>query len=150
MTDWQTYEEVSKELIDNFKEEFGLQAVEGKQHFVGKNSGTEWVAIEKNCAKYSCLPVVLLKGLFCNFTNIVVVSHKCLLIMLSGSKFILNKSPSSKLAIFELHLAVFLFGISGLFGKLVATTPSLIVVGRGIFILSRSIFFQTGLWPRLT
>ena len=45
----------------------------------------------------------------------------------------MDKSPSSTLVIFELHLAVFLFGISGLFGKLIETTPSLIVVGRTAF-----------------
>lgn len=52
----------------------------------------------------------------------------------------MTKPPSSKLAIFELHLAVFLFGISGLFGKLIETTPSLIVVGRTFF-AALAIFF---------
>lgn len=45
----------------------------------------------------------------------------------------MTQPAKSKFAIYELHLAVFLFGISGLFGKLIAASPSLIVVGRTAF-----------------
>ena len=41
--------------------------------------------------------------------------------------------PDSRLAQVELHLAVFLFGISGLFGKLIAAGPGTIVAGRTAF-----------------
>ena len=39
---WQTYEEVSRYLIDKFKKHFGLECVEGKQTIHGNRSGTEW------------------------------------------------------------------------------------------------------------
>lgn len=42
MPNWETYEEVCRHILDKFKDEFGLQAVEGKQRLVGKESGTEW------------------------------------------------------------------------------------------------------------
>ena len=40
MTEWQTYEEVSKYIIDKFSSKFGLKKVKGKQKLVGA-SGTE-------------------------------------------------------------------------------------------------------------
>jgi len=42
MKEWKTYEDVSRYLLDKFKAEFGLKAVEGKQHLVGISTGTEW------------------------------------------------------------------------------------------------------------
>ena len=54
-----------------------------------------------------------------------------------------------RLAQFELHLAVFLFGISGLFGKLGAASPATIVIGRTAFaavaIFAGLKFFQVSL-----
>lgn len=40
---------------------------------------------------------------------------------------------SNRLAYIELHAAVFLFGIAGLFAKLVSASPSMIVFGRSAF-----------------
>ncbi|MCJ7615432.1 MAG: hypothetical protein MUO43_02730, partial [Desulfobacterales bacterium] len=41
-TTWKTYEEVAKYLIDRFKSDFDLVAVEGKQELVGRSSGVVW------------------------------------------------------------------------------------------------------------
>jgi hypothetical protein len=50
MKEWMTYEEVAKHLLNQFKSEFGLQAVEGKQHLVGIETGTEWEVDAKGVA----------------------------------------------------------------------------------------------------
>jgi hypothetical protein len=50
MKKWETYEEVAEYLIDRFKSEFKLQAVEGKQHLVGIETGTEWEVDAKGVA----------------------------------------------------------------------------------------------------
>lgn len=42
-------------------------------------------------------------------------------------------SSSLRAATFELHIAVFLFGVSGLFGKLIVAGPATIVAGRTAF-----------------
>lgn len=39
---WDTYEEVSQYLLNQFAEQFGLEKVEAKQKVVGLRSGTEW------------------------------------------------------------------------------------------------------------
>jgi len=41
MKDWESYEEVARELIRRFKTDFGLSDVEGKQDIPG-SSGTTW------------------------------------------------------------------------------------------------------------
>ena len=45
----------------------------------------------------------------------------------------LNTMMGSRAAQIELHIAVLLFGISGLFGKLVSASPAMIVFGRTAF-----------------
>lgn len=39
---WQSYKEVASYLLNLFAEEFGLDAVEGKQTVIGLRSGTNW------------------------------------------------------------------------------------------------------------
>ncbi len=39
---WETYEEVAADLLNRFREEFGLKSVEGKQKIHGRESGTDW------------------------------------------------------------------------------------------------------------
>ena len=39
----------------------------------------------------------------------------------------------TRLAYVELHIAVLLFGFSGLFGKLISASPNVIVFGRSAF-----------------
>jgi hypothetical protein len=41
-SNWKTYEEVAKYLLNQMADKFGLSHVEGKQKIVGKRSGTEW------------------------------------------------------------------------------------------------------------
>ncbi len=41
-TNWKTYEDVARHLIDQAKEHFGLERVEGKQKIRGLRSGTHW------------------------------------------------------------------------------------------------------------
>ena len=45
----------------------------------------------------------------------------------------MNQSSNSRIATIELHAAVFLFGISGLFGKLIPASALIIVLGRTAF-----------------
>ena len=45
----------------------------------------------------------------------------------------MNQSSNSRVATIELHAAVFLFGISGLFGKLIPASALIIVLGRTAF-----------------
>ena len=45
----------------------------------------------------------------------------------------MKKSSNSRVATIELHAAVFLFGISGLFGKLIPVSALIIVLGRTAF-----------------
>lgn len=45
----------------------------------------------------------------------------------------MNRSSNSRVATIELHAAVFLFGISGLFGKLIPASALIIVLGRTAF-----------------
>jgi hypothetical protein len=42
MAKWNSYEEVTSFLLNQFASEFGLERVEGKQDVVGKRSGTTW------------------------------------------------------------------------------------------------------------
>ena len=42
MTEWKNYEDVSRYLLDRFKEHFKLKVVEGKQSLPGVVSGTDW------------------------------------------------------------------------------------------------------------
>ena len=39
---WKDYEEVATDLLNQFKKEFGLERVEGKQKVEGKRSGAMW------------------------------------------------------------------------------------------------------------
>jgi hypothetical protein len=39
---WEEYEKVAAHLLHVLRREFGLERVEGKQHLVGKDTGTEW------------------------------------------------------------------------------------------------------------
>ena len=39
---WRDYEEVSEFLINQLRQEFGMQRVEGKQKSIGVDTGTEW------------------------------------------------------------------------------------------------------------
>lgn len=39
---WKNYEEVALYLFNQFKKEFGLSNVEGKQKIPGHRSGTNW------------------------------------------------------------------------------------------------------------
>jgi len=41
-TVWKSYEGVAAYLIDQFKQHFGLEKVEGKQKVAGKRSGGDW------------------------------------------------------------------------------------------------------------
>lgn len=41
-TNWKTYEEVARYLLDIFAAEFKLETVEGKQKVQGFKTGTEW------------------------------------------------------------------------------------------------------------
>lgn len=41
-TKWKTYEEVAGYLLNQFKEHFDLERVEGKQKIKGKKSGADW------------------------------------------------------------------------------------------------------------
>lgn len=45
----------------------------------------------------------------------------------------MNQSSNSRVATIQLHAAVFLFGISGLFGKLIPASALIIVLGRTAF-----------------
>ena len=41
-TNWRTYEEVARQLLDKIAGLLGLERVEGKQYLPGKKSGTNW------------------------------------------------------------------------------------------------------------
>ena len=65
----------------------------------------------------------------------------------------MDDTKKSRIAHIELHTAVFLFGISGLFGKLISASPITIVIGRtafaamAIFIGSRLFSIKLGVAP---
>ncbi|HEY4243701.1 MAG TPA: hypothetical protein VGM88_28005 [Kofleriaceae bacterium] len=46
---WESYEQVSRFLLDQFADRFGLERVEGKQDVIGLRSGTSW-EIDAKCA----------------------------------------------------------------------------------------------------
>ena len=41
-TKWKTYEQVAQYLLDQFRDRFGLERVEGEQRLPGGRSGTKW------------------------------------------------------------------------------------------------------------
>lgn len=45
----------------------------------------------------------------------------------------MENSSATRLALIEMHIAVFLFGVTGLFGKLISASPVTIVAGRTAF-----------------
>src|ERR1700675_4241463 len=48
--EWKRYEEVARDLLNRFAQEFGLKFVEGKQRIQGLRSGTAWEIDAKGVA----------------------------------------------------------------------------------------------------
>lgn len=49
--DWEKYQDIAVYLLDKFKEEFGLEHIEGKQKVIGKRSSQVWTLDAKGVKK---------------------------------------------------------------------------------------------------